>query len=675
MAIDLSKFAKAFYEEARDHLAAMESLLVEIDRGQVDDESLNALFRAVHSVKGGAAAFGHTELTEFTHDLESILDRVRKHQLKPNKAMITLMLQAGDLMGAHIAALDLGVPTATQSMTDLRAMLLAASDTASPSIPVLLAVEQFSAECVLVELDLNTREYPDELSVARLLEKLDGLGQRSNVDARQGENVRILSFELELAADTDESEVRDTLSFLFSDNAFRVYPVPASQAATDESYGFFAPLEVLPAISASAVSPGNTPPSALAADMPTGATLFSDTSSIRVNIAKVDSLINLVGELVITEAMLAESARGSHFDVQGRLASTLAQLQRNTRSLQESIMSIRMMPVSFIFSRLPRLARDVADRVGKEIELELAGEETELDKGLIEKITDPLIHLVRNAIDHGIEPPEGRLLAGKNRKGKISVRARHEGGMIVISVADDGAGLDCGRILAKAAELGIEINPEWTDQEICQLVFRPGFSTSTQITDVSGRGVGMDVVNRNVESLNGSAEITSVSGMGATMTIRLPLTLAILDGMTVSVEGETYILPLTNISQSMQPASGQIRTVGGREMLQLDAAYIPVISLGAVFESRPANNTSNVLVILEAEGRRVALRVDALLGQHQVVLKSLEENYRKVGGLSGATILGDGRVAFIMDVNYLVNAGHRQDSYNVVSRGTRAVAA
>ena len=671
MAIDLSKFAKAFYEEARDHLAAMESLLVDIDRGQVDDECLNALFRAVHSVKGGAAAFGHTELTEFTHDLESILDRVRKHQLKPNKALVTLMLQAGDLMRAHIAALDLGVPPATQSMGDLRAMLQSVCDTVSPPMPPPLAVEQLSADRVLVELDLNATDFPDEPSVAQLLEKLDSLGQRSNIETRHGDDACILSFELELVGDTDESEVRNTLGFLFSDDRFRIQPAHMLQVATDDSYGFFAPFEVMPSIASRAKMLSAT----LAADVPTGASLFSDASSIRVSIAKVDSLINLVGELVITEAMLAESAHRVEFDLQGRFASALAQLQRNTRSLQESIMSIRMMPVSFIFSRLPRLARDVAERVGKEIELELAGEETELDKGLIEKITDPLIHLVRNAIDHGIEPPEDRVLVGKNREGRINVRARHESGMIVISVADDGAGLDCGRILAKAVELGIEINPAWTRQEVCQLVFRPGFSTSTQITDVSGRGVGMDVVNRNVESLNGSVEIASVAGMGTTLTMRLPLTLAILEGMTVSVDGETYILPLTNISQSMQPKAGQIRTVGGREVLSLDATYIPVIALGDVFEGKMASGVGNVLVVLEAEGRRAALRVDALLGQHQVVLKSLEENYRKVDGFSGATILGDGTVAFIMDVNYLVNVGHRHGTTSMVNRGAFAIAA
>lgn len=674
MAIDLSKFAKAFYEEARDHLAAMESLLVEIDRGQVDDECLHALFRAVHSVKGGAAAFGHTELTEFTHDLESILDRVRKHQLKPTTTMITLMLQAGDEMRAHIASLDLGVTPATQSMADVRVMLLAACDTESPLTPTPQTIELLSTRRVLVELDLDATDFPDEACVNALLNKLDGLGQRSNMDKRHFDNVHTLSFELALSADTDECEVRDTLSFLFNESAFRVHPVVASPDGDDDSYGFFAPFEVMPAIAV----PATSPPVALVADVSTGASLFSDTSSIRVSIAKVDSLINLVGELVITETMLAESARGINgveIDLQGSFASALAQLQRNTRSLQESIMSIRMMPVSFIFSRLPRLARAVAERVGKEIELDMVGEETELDKGLIEKITDPLIHLVRNAIDHGIELPEDRVLAGKNRKGTISVRARHQGGMIVMTVADDGAGLDCKRILAKAAELGIETNPAWTRQEICRLIFRPGFSTSPEITDVSGRGVGMDVVNRNVAALSGSVEIASELGIGTTLTIRLPLTLAILDGMTVSVDSETYILPLTNIAQSMQPLAGQIQTVGGREMLSLDATYIPVISLTNVFERKAAPSTAKILVILEADGRRVALRVDALLGQHQVVLKSLEENYRTVGGISGATILGDGRVAFILDVSFLVNAGHRQDLTNMVNRDAPALAA
>ncbi|MEO8103796.1 MAG: chemotaxis protein CheA, partial [Betaproteobacteria bacterium] len=582
MAIDLSKFAKAFYEEAQDHLAAMESLLVKIDQGHGDDECLNALFRAVHSVKGGAAAFGHTELTGFTHELESILDRVRKRQLKPTRSMITLMLQAGDMMRAHVLALDHGAQPDLAAMAELQSALPAACAAVdAPPAPAAAAIGVPATSLLRVVLDLDAAEFPDDAAVTSLLERLDGLGERSQLAlagaAGRGGNLRTLSFDLALAADIEEDEVRDALSFIFSESAIHLHPaggLPADDP--DDGFGFFAPFDVPSAATAA------TP---VGPDLPTGAALFSDASSIRVNIAKVDSLINLVGELVITEAMLAESARAFDIDVQGRFASALAQLERNTRSLQESILSIRMMPISFIFSRLPRLARDVAERLGKEVELEMVGEETELDKGLIERITDPLIHLVRNAIDHGIESPEQRARAGKAVKGRLSVRARHQGGMIVISVADDGAGLDCRRILAKAAELGIDVDPAWSEREIWQLVFLPGFSTSVAVTDVSGRGVGMDVVGRNVEALHGNVEIDSRPGLGTTLTIRLPLTLAILDGMTVSAGGETYILPLANISQSMQPAAGQISPVGGREMLALDDAYIPVIGLTDVFDT------------------------------------------------------------------------------------------
>jgi two-component system chemotaxis sensor kinase CheA len=385
----------------------------------------------------------------------------------------------------------------------------------------------------------------------------------------------------------------------------------------------------------------------------------ADASSIRVNIEKIDGLVNLVGELVITEAMLADASRAFAYDVQGRFASALALLARNTRNLQEAILGVRMVPISFTFSRLPRLARDVSERLGKDVELEIAGEETELDKGLVERITDPLMHLVRNAIDHGVELPAARAAAGKRSRGRVEVRARHEAGMIVISVADDGAGLDRARILAKAREMGIEADAAWSDVEVWRLVLRPGFSTSTEVTDISGRGVGMDVVSRNVQALGGSLEIESAAGVGTTMTIRLPLTLAILDAMSVAIDGETYVLPLANIEQSLQPHPGQFGSVGGRDVLSLGQEWLPVVGLGDVFPgSACASAGHGLLVVLEAEGRRAALRVDDILGQHQVVLKSLEDNYRRIGGLSGATILGDGRVAFILDAACVVARAH-----------------
>jgi two-component system chemotaxis sensor kinase CheA len=380
-------------------------------------------------------------------------------------------------------------------------------------------------------------------------------------------------------------------------------------------------------------------------------------------------LINLVGELVIAEAMLTQSAEGVDPEGQTRLAAGLAQLQRNTRDLQGAILAIRMLPISFVFSRLPRLSRDLAEKLGKDVELQLIGETTELDKSVIEKIADPLTHLVRNAIDHGIEMPQERIALGKPATGLLTVGAAHQGGSIVITVTDDGAGLNRERILAKANELGLDGGDTWDDEEVWQLIFTPGFSTAAAVTNVSGRGVGMDVVWQNVHLLGGKIDIESIRGRGTSMTIRLPLTLAILEGMSISVSGETYILPLANIAQSLQASMSEINTVNGCDVVRIRDEYVPITSLPELF-NLPARdpNASDFLVVLEMDERRAAIRADELLGQHQVVLKSIEANFRRIKGVSGATILGDGRVALILDATYLISVAHS------VARESAAVA-
>ena len=365
-----------------------------------------------------------------------------------------------------------------------------------------------------------------------------------------------------------------------------------------------------------------------------------------------------MGELVIAEAMVAQAIQGIDTSQHTLLTNGLAQLSRHTHDLQDAVLAIRMMPISFVFSRLPRLTRDLCDRLGKEIELELQGESTELDKSVIEKIADPLTHLVRNALDHGIETPEQRVAAGKPRSGHLLVSAAHQGGTIVITVTDDGAGLNREKILAKAHEVGLDAGSTWHDDDVWQLIFTPGFSTASSVTDVSGRGVGMDVVWQNVHALGGKIEIDSIPGQGTSMTIRLPLTLAILDGLSVSVSGETYILPLASISHSVQPSASDIKTVNGARVVMVRGEYIPITSLAELFNLPAANKGEGILVILEMDNMRTALQVDELIGQLQVVLKSLEANYRRVKGVSGATILGDGRVALILDVAYLVSVAH-----------------
>ncbi|WP_265948093.1 chemotaxis protein CheW [Dechloromonas sp. A34] len=444
-------------------------------------------------------------------------------------------------------------------------------------------------------------------------------------------------------------------------------PLPAANLAEENNaYGFFAPLT--PPAAVGAEPAGNVEGEALAtesAEKPApvissagrqAKTAGPAESSIRVGVEKVDQLINLVGELVITQAMLLQTAMQMQESAPERLINGLVQLERNTRDLQESVMSIRMMPISSVFSRFPRVVRDLSGKLGKQVELKTSGETTELDRGLIERIADPLTHLIRNSLDHGIELPEKRVQAGKSPAGTITLKAYHQGGNIVIEVGDDGAGLPRDKILAKARERGLAVAEQMTDAEVFNLIFEAGFSTADQVTDVSGRGVGMDVVRRNIQSMGGRVEIESMLGIGTRMTVRLPLTLAILDGMSVAVGDQTYILPLAHILESLQPQAGEIKTLANQaQVIQVRGEYLPVVVLHEIFNLKSAANdfAQGILVVIEADGAKIALFVDALVGQHQVVIKSLEANYRRVPGVSGATIMGDGQVALILDVSAL----------------------
>ena len=453
------------------------------------------------------------------------------------------------------------------------------------------------------------------------------------------------------------------------------------QAEDAQGYGFFehvnVPAEVpvaevqpAPAAVQPSQSPGKWPVEPSQSAAPSGhraadkapAGAQAESASIRVGIDKVDQLINLVGELVITQAMLAQTASEVDPVIYEKLLNGLAQLERNTRDLQESVMSIRMMPISFAFSRFPRVVRDLASKLKKKVELVTIGEGTELDKGLIEKITDPLTHLVRNSLDHGIEPPEQRIAAGKPAQGTITLQAAHQGGNVVISVSDDGAGLNREKILAKAREKNIPVHDAMPDNEVWQLIFAPGFSTADVITDVSGRGVGMDVVKKNILAMGGQVDIESSAGWGSRITIRLPLTLAILDGMSIAVGGQIFIVPLTFITESLQPAAEEIKTIAGKgRVVHVRGEYLPLIALHEVFGITPRISETHhgIVVLLEAEGKKAALFVDELVGQHQVVIKSLESNYRKVQGISAATIMGDGKVALILDIGALVRISQR----------------
>ncbi len=659
MALDISRFAKAFFEEAQEHIASLEKLLVAVDIRAPDDESLNAIFRAVHSVKGGAAAFGHRHLTDFTHDFETILDRVRKHQLALTKPMVDVFLKAGDAIGDHVDALSQDRQPDLDVMSRLRQSLLDVG-TDAPSLPT--ETVSINAPRYRVAMKLDRAQFSDD-AVDALKDDIAGLGQITGTEI-VATNERTISFSFALEADIEPDELRESLEFLAPANDIDIQErsteststVPAAPEIADDpdgDFGFFAPL---PAAVFELPPAGAPAPPTVDGDIHLSSLV--DATSIRVNVAKVDQLINLVGELVIAEAMVAQAASVLDTNQNTLLADGLAQLSRNTRNLQDAVLAIRMMPISFVFSRLPRLTRDLADRLGKEVELELQGEDTELDKSVIEKIADPLTHLVRNALDHGIETPEDRIAVGKPRIGFLVVRAAHQSGNIVITVTDDGAGLDREKILAKAREIGLDAGSNWQDDDVWRLIFTPGFSTAASVTDISGRGVGMDVVWQNVHALGGKIDIDSIHGEGTTMTIRLPLTLAILDGMSILVSGETYILPLASISHSVQPLDSDIKTVNGAKVVLVRDEYIPITSLAALFNLPSSPEGSGILVVLEVDNMRTALRVDELVGQLQVVLKSLEANYRRVKGVSGATILGDGRVALILDAAYLVSVAH-----------------
>lgn len=652
--LDLNQFHDVFFDEALEHLAEMEGLLLHIDVSTADSELLNAIFRAAHSIKGGAATFGFTDITELTHEMETVFDKVRKGEMPLTDDLIDAFLASGDtLKGMLDFRRNGGSPVDGHHVRSLchrlRAFLAApVAPAADDAMPVLeLVFGPFTAEFTAAGIDAIVTDLHD---FGRCEEITGGSGEERRFHIRTG---------------VSEADLGDVLAFMLAPEQFRISAVavpaaavaaeaqkPASAAETAESgddFGLFA----------DAPSAKTAVEKMAAVEKPKAVVkTASGDSSIRVPTEKIDQIINLVGELVITQAMLAQSAAGVDPVVFERLHSRLGQLERNTRDLQEAAMSVRMMPMSFVFSRFPRVVRDVAAKLGKEVELVTLGEGTELDKGLIERIVDPLTHLVRNSLDHGLETPEEREAAGKSRKGRITLNARHLGGNIVIEVTDDGRGLRRDKILAKARERGLPVSDSMADGDVWGLIFEAGFSTADVVTDVSGRGVGMDVVRRNILEMGGRVEIDSTAGAGTRITIRLPLTLAILDGMSIRVGSEIYILPLGTVAESLQPAPGAIRTMSGNErVIHVRGEYLPVVALHEVFSvgsSATASGSEGIVVILEAEGGRTALLVDDLVGQHQVVIKSLEANYRKVAGVSGATIMGDGRVALILDTGFLV---------------------
>ncbi|SPA02772.1 chemotactic sensory histidine kinase (soluble) [Cupriavidus taiwanensis] len=661
--IDITQFYQTFFEEAEELLVEMEQLLLGLDIEAPDPEHLNAIFRAAHSIKGGAATFGFAALTETTHIFENLLDRTRRQELALTRTIIDTFLETKDVLQDQLNAYRNGTEPDPETLKRICAVLQqlaqeAAGHDAAPApaaapAPVAAAAPAAAPAGGGLKIRLIKVSASDQ---ALLREELANLGEITGQQETNGELVVWLNTQCSaddiiavccFVIDSDQIVIEAAADAPEAAPAQAAAPAPAPAPA---------PLAVAPA-------PAPAPAAREKAKTAPAPAPAHGEGSIRVPTEKVDQIINLVGELVITQSMLAQTASSLDPVLFDRLFSGMGQLERNARDLQEAVMSIRMMPMDYVFSRFPRLVRDLASKLGKQIDLVTFGKATELDKSLIERIIDPLTHLVRNSLDHGIETPDKRVAAGKDPTGQLILSAQHHGGNIVIEVSDDGGGLNRERILAKAIQNGLPVSETITDEEVWQLIFAPGFSTAEVITDVSGRGVGMDVVKRNIQEMGGHVQISSRPGLGTTIRIVLPLTLAILDGMSVKVGEETFILPLNCVMESLQPKAEDVHTAANSDrVMHVRGEYLPLLEMHRVFNVAGAlqEPTQGIAVILQAEGKRFALLVDQLIGQHQVVLKNLETNYRKVPCISAATILGDGSVALIVDVGALQRTGVRR---------------
>lgn len=656
MSMDLQRFHATFFEESREGLDAMEAGLLALESGQQDPEIINSVFRAAHSIKGGAGTFGFDAIAGLTHVLETLLDELRAGKRALEPAAVDAMLSSVDVLRALLREAEHGQPADPQAVANVKARLEAvlSGQAVATAAPIAAAPVDDTPEAWQIGFVpapslfmsgndplriIRELEHLGSLQVAARMERLPGFAQLDPLEAH-------LAWDLGLVGKVPRSKIEDTFAWVVDDCELDIRPAAPPSLATSA-----------PTAPAAATAPaGAAAPVAAAAAAPAAAAHEAETS-IRVAVEKVDALINLVGELVITQAMLKQVSHALDPVHAEQLFAGLDLLERNTRDLQEAVIGVRMLPVDAVFRRFPRLVRDLSSRLGKHVRLRTIGEGTELDKGLIEKIADPLVHLVRNSIDHGLEMPDVRRDAGKDETGTITLAASHQGGHIVIEVSDDGRGLNRDKILSKAVERGLSVPDNPTDAQVWDLIFQPGFSTADAVTDLSGRGVGMDVVRRNIQALGGEVQLESQAGNGTRVLIRLPLTLAILDGMTVSVAGETLILPLAYVLEALQPQAEDVRTMAGEgRVLRVRGEYLPILSLSEYYGYSGRTKDDSLVVVVEGDGQKIALEVDELVGQQQVVVKNIENNYRRISGVSGATILGDGRVALIVDIGGLVRS-------------------
>ena len=681
MSIDIEQFHGVFFDESDEHLDDMEQLLMSLDVESPDPEELNSIFRAAHSIKGGSGIFGFDALMNLTHVMENLLDKARNNELSVTADIVNVLLETLDVLKDTLNAYRDETPVPEDSIAErikiLNGVINGQSTDAAPgdgddSSEVSVNAQNESAQDdsfgffddepnSAIEAADDSFGFFDDEPVNEALSHGDNTKSENNDDDGFGFfDDEISNNRVDAQTETTKAETAEVeQGFGFFEDAPSATNINTSLEIASSNNAQSASTQLNTATTSnndkaptSGVAPtttqAKTPPKP-----PAKKSTARESASIRVDTTKIDAMVNLVGELVITQSMLSMIGQDVEGQVGERLQLAIDELQRNTREIQESVMSMRMLPLTATFNRFPRLVRDLAGKLGKQVELVLQGGSTEIDKSLIEKIVDPLTHLVRNSIDHGIEMPDKRVAAGKPEKGTVILSAEQKGGSIIISIIDDGGGLHRDKILDKARSNGLTVSDDMPDSEVWQLIFQPGFSTAEAITDVSGRGVGMDVVRRNIESIGGRIDIESSAGEGSAFFIHLPLTLAIVDGMCVSVGKQIFVIPLLNIIESFQPTKQQLKTLGNDTVLYIRDQYWPLVPLYDFMEVEDAalSPTEGIVVLLESSKKRFGVLVDALVGQQQVVIKSLEEHYRKVAGIAGATIMGDGKVALIIDAD------------------------
>ena len=716
-----AQFKLTFFEECTELLTDMEQNLGLVESGSFDNETLHAIFRAVHSIKAGADAFSFKRMVAFTHRFEFLLDLLREEKLAVDEPLVDTLFKSFDVLSDLVSFAQNGEEPDAEYGQDALAAIEGylsgdvgsqptaddANDSASPATPAPApepSAEPQKAETKEEGINHFRIEFTPKEAMYRhanepllIIRELMELGEiTTTIDTERLPELAKLepedayfSWVFELKTRYERDDIDEVFEFVIDDCDLTIVTLgsdnqvvsvdvsPGHVADDDDDFGFFVddealksgvvdanpkPVEAPVTQEVEAPKPAAAKPAAPSAPAtaPAGpaAKAMPKSASIRVDVDRVDRLVNMVGELVITQSMLAQEVNTSAMDQSSNVTNGMEELSMHIRELQENVMSIRMQPVKSVFARMPRIVRDVSKKVGKKVKLITEGETTEVDKTVIEELADPLTHMIRNSLDHGLETPEDRLAAGKGEEGTIRLSAEHRGGRIVIEITDDGRGINREKVLSLAKEKGIVADDaSLSDEEIDNLIFAPGFSTADEVTDLSGRGVGMDVVRRNIQALGGRVSVTSTPGVGARFQLTLPLTLAVLDGMIVGASGEKYVIPINNIIETVRPPSSDVETmIDGNKVIRIRGEYIRVVSVARMFGDLKASNdpSKGLVVLVEADGGKViGLHVDMLAGQQQVVIKSLETNYRAVEGIASATILGDGSVCLILDIDAL----------------------